>query len=253
MSNMLRTLLLPLAVATLGSSVMAQVHTLRTIAQEGSAPKFMDGAAAATGHCPDILAAIERTDKSLRFSIEPQAAPIKRIENELKTGRIDVICALLDTPARNEIAFRLDTPLYHVQERLVGRRDDNVPVRSLHDLAQNGDIVVTQSGASYATDLRNAGVKVVESPGGSAVALRNVESNRARFYYTNALTGAYYIRAEGLEARLRLHPGVMQSTPSYLWAGRHLDPAVVQRLDKALQALKRGGELDRIYQRYESD
>lgn len=231
----------------------AQPLTLRTVAQEGSAPKFMDGTAATSGHCPDILAAIERVDKTLHFTVETPAAPIKRIENDLKAGRIDVICALLDTPWRNDIAFRIDTPVYYVQERLVGRRDDNGVIRNMQDLAQNGDVVVTQSGASYATDLRNAGVKVVETPGGSAVALRNVESQRARFYYTNALTGAYYIRTEGLGAKLRLHPGVLQSSPSYLWAGRHLDSATVQKLEKALQQLKRSGELDRLYQRYEAE
>jgi len=236
-----------------GVGAVAQTVTLRTIPQEGSAPKFMDGNAATTGHCPDILAAIERTDKSLRFSMEPQGAPIKRIENELRAARIDVVCALLETPLRNEIAHRLEPAIYAVQERLVGRRDDTGLVRSVQDLAQNGDIVVTQSGASYATDLRNAGIKVVESPGGSAVALRNVDSQRARFYYTNALTGAYYIRAEGLQGRLRLHPGVLKSTPSYLWAGRHLEPATVQKLEKVLQQLKSSGELDRIYQRYEAD
>lgn len=239
--------------AAFSTAAWAQPQLLRTIPQEGSAPKFMDGTAATTGHCPDILAAIERTDKTLRFSVEPQGAPIKRIENELKGGRIDVICALLDTPLRHEIAHRIDTPLYLVQERLVGRRDDNGTIRSVQDLAQNGDVVVTQSGASYANDLRQAGVRVVETPGGSALALRNVESNRARFYYTNALTGAYYLRAEGLGSKLRLHPGVLQSTPSYLWAGRHLDAATVQKLDKALQTLKRSGELDRIYQRYETE
>lgn len=226
---------------------------LRTIAQEGSAPKYLDGSAPASGHCPDILAAIERTDKGLHFAIDANAAPIKRIENDLKAGRIDVICALLDTPWRREIAFRVDTPLYQVQERLVGRRDDNAVVRSVQDLARSGDVVVTQSGASYATDLRNAGVQVVETPGGSPVALRSVDAQRARFYYTNALTGAYYIRTEGLGSRLRLHPGVLQSTPTYLWVGRHLDPATVQRLDKALQQLRRSGELERIYQRYESE
>lgn len=247
-----RRLLLPI-LGLLAMAASAEPVPLRTMAQEGSAPKFMDGATAASGHCPDILAAIERTDKSLKFSIDTHAAPIKRMENDLKAARLDILCALLDTPWRNEIAYRIDTPIYMVQERLVGRRDDNGVVRSLQDLAQSGDVVVTQSGASYATDLRNVGVKVVETPGGSAVALRSVESNRARFYYTNALTGAYYIRTEGLGQKLRLHPGVLQSSPSYLWAGRHVDNATVQKLEKALQQLKRSGELDRIYQRYETE
>ena len=244
--------MLCIGLCALGGTLGAQTMPLRTIAQEGSAPKFMD-ADPASGHCPDILSAIERADKTLRFAIEPTAAPIKRIENELKTGRIDIICALLDTPVRNEIAHRLETPIYQVQERLVGRRDDTGAVHGLQELAQNGDVVVTQSGASYAADLRKAGVKVVETPGGSAVALRNVEGQRARFYYTNALTGAYYIRAEGLGSKLRLHPGVLQSTPSYLWVGRHVDPATLQKLDKALQNLKRSGDLERIYQRYETE
>jgi glutamate/aspartate transport system substrate-binding protein len=246
-------ILLLLFLGALACTAGAQTITLHTLPQEGSAPKFMDGAAATSGHCPDILAAIERTDKTLQFAIAPQAAPIKRMENDLKAGRIDVLCALLDTPLRNEIAHRIEPPIFQVQERLVGLRDDNGSVQSLQDLAQSGALVVTQSGASYATDLRNAGVKVVETPGGSAMALRNVESSRARFYYTNALTGAYYIRTEGLGQKLRLHPGVLKSSPSYLWAGRHLDSATVQKLEKAVQQLKRSGELDRIYLRYEAE
>jgi glutamate/aspartate transport system substrate-binding protein len=252
-THAMNRIFIPLIWTAFAMVAQAQPLTLRTTPQEGSAPKFMDGAAATTGHCPDILAAIERVDKTLKFAIETQAAPIKRIEGELKAGRIDVICALLDTPWRNEIAIRIEPSIYTVHERLVGRRDDTGVVRHLQDLAQNGDLVVTQTGASYATDLRHAGVKVIETPGGSAVALRNVESNRARFYYTNALTGAYYIRSEGFGQKLRLHPGVLQSTPSYLWAGRHLDPGTVQKLEKALQSLKRSGELDRIYQRYETE
>lgn len=228
----------------------AGAETLRTAAQEGSAPKFFDHRPT-QGHCPDILAALERTDPTLKFQIDPTPTPIKRLEYNLRIGRIDVICALLETPARRELAHRLPTPVYWVQERLVGRQGDTLVVSSLHDLARPGLVVVTQSGASYAQDLRQAGVNVVETSGGSPVALRNVDSGRARFYYTNALTGAYTIRQSGLSERLRLHPGVLRASPSYLWAGRHLDSATVQRLDHALAQLKRSGELDAIYQRYE--
>ncbi|QTN27002.1 transporter substrate-binding domain-containing protein [Rhodoferax sp. AJA081-3] len=234
-------------------SAMAQTVAMRTVAQEGSAPKFMDTEGPATGHCPDILAAIERVDKNLRFSIDPQPTPVKRIEAGLKDGLLDVVCALLDTPMRNEIAFRISTPLFTLQERLVGRRDDNGVIQSVKDLTQTDDLVVTQSGASYAADLRRHGVRVLETPGGSAVALRNVASKRARFYYTNELTGAHYIKAEGLSDQLRLHPGVMQSSLSYLWASRRLDPTTVRLLEQAVAQLKRSGELDRIYQRYQRD
>ncbi len=251
--KLLATLLLVLLYAG-GPGAMAQATTsLRTAAQEGSAPKFLDANGPASGHCPDIFAAIERVDKSLRFAVDPMPTPLKRIEMGLKDGQLDVICALLDTPLRNEIAIRISTPLFTLQERLVGRRDDNATVQSIKDLAQTDDLVVTQSGASYAAELRRHGVRVLETPGGSAVALRNVASKRARFYYTNELTGAHYIKAEGLSDQLRLHPGVLQSSQSYMWASRNLDAATVRRLEQAVAHLKRSGELDRIYQRYQKD
>ena len=239
--------------ATATSVRAQQAITLRTSAQEGSAPKYIVGDGPATGHCPDILAAIEKVDKGLRFAIDPRPTPLKRSESDLKEGRIDVICALLETPLRMEIAFRINTPLFFLHERLVGRRDDNEPIVKIQDLARAGGIVVTQSGASYAAELRRNGVQVVETAGGSVIALRNVLNKRARFYYTNELTGAYYIKAEGLGDQLRLHPGVLQSSPSYLWVSRQLDVAIVNRLEQALIQLKHNGELDRIYQRYEKE
>jgi ABC-type amino acid transport substrate-binding protein len=250
--NLLATFLLVLLSAVCQCAA-AQPVALRTTAQEGSAPKYVDTDGTVSGHCPDILAAIERVDKGLRFSIDPRPTPLKRIEAELKDGKLDVICALLDTPLRNEIATRIATPLYTVQERLVGRKDDTGNIQSVQDLARSGDLVVTQSGASYAADLRHNGVQVMETPGGSVIALRNVANRRARFYYTNELTGAYYIKAGGMVDQLRLHPGVMQSSLSYLWASRHLDAATVNRLELAVAQLKRSGELDRIYLNYQKD
>jgi len=239
---------------TAALSAGAQIVTLRIAAQEGSAPKYIvDSDSLATGVCPDILVAIERVDKGLHFSIDPRPTPTKRSESDLKEGTQDVICALLDTPWRNEIAFRISTPLFVLRERLVGRRDDNEPINKIQDIAKAGGIVVTQSGASYATELRRAGVPVIETAGGSVIALRNVLNKRARFYYTNELTGTYYIKSEGMGEQLRLHPGVLQTSPSYLWASRHLDPVIVQRLEQAVAQLKRSGELDRIYQRYEKE
>lgn len=234
------------------TAVCAQLTVLRVMPQEGSAPKYMD-AMPSTGLCPDILAAIERSDKSLKFSIAAHAAPIRRMESELRAGRVDIMCAMIDTPWRHEIAYRIHTPTYMIHERLVGRRDESPVAYSLQDLAQSKDMVITQSGASYTTTLRNAGVQVAESSGGSAVAMHHVESKRARFFYANALTENYYLRAEGLGDKLQIMPGVFQSTPSYLWAGHHIDSATVQKLEKALLQLKRSGELDRIYQHYESE
>lgn len=239
-----------LAVGLVVCLCQAQAETvLRVAPQEGSAPKFIDRSSPAKGHCPDILAAIERIEPELRFEVLPAPTPIKRIEHDIREGRLDVMCALLDTPARNVIAHRISTPIYYVRERLVGRRDGK-GVRSFADLKSSEALVVTQSGASYASDLRDAGVKVTETTGGSTIALRSVLAGRADYYYTNELTGAYYMRSEDAEGKLHLLPAVLKETPSFLWISRQQSDEIVSRIERAVARLQRDGELDRIYQSY---
>ena len=220
---------------------------LRTAAQEGSAPKFNTSEGVPAGHCPDILRAIEAVDKDLRFTIAPIPMPIKRIEKSLQAGQLDVICALLETPTRNQIAQRVATPVYMVRERLVGLRGDDQNISGFEDLARSGGLVATQTGASYADKLREHQVKVDESS--SSVALHNIVRKRVRYFYINELTALHYIKAEGLEDKLYLLPVILDETPSYLWVGRQVDPAVFQRLEIALAKLKKDGTLERIYRR----
>lgn len=228
----------------------AQPIVLRTAAQEGSAPKFIEWEGSVQGHCPDILRALEKVDPQLRFELATIPTSIKRLESHLKEGRLDIACALLDTPLRNEIAYRISTPLFLLRERLVGRIDETLQIHSLKELADTGDMVATQTGASYAESLRGQGAKVDESTGDSAVALRKLVGGRVRFYYTNELTGAYYIRTGKLETQLRLMPGILQETPSYLWVSRKVDEATVQRLERAVARLQKDGVLDKIYRSY---
>lgn len=223
---------------------------LRTAAQEGSAPKYLVGSrpAGVGGLCPEILHALEAVDPEIRFEIDPKPTPLRRIEKSLQEGRLDVLCALLETPRRHQLAYRLSTPVYSVRERLVALRNESPDPKGFDDLARMGALVATQAGASYADKLRQHGVSVDETD--TVAALRNIVRRRVRYYYGNELTCVYYIKAEQLGAELGLVPGVMGETPSHFWAGRHLEPAVVKRLDAALLRLKRNGTLERIYNRY---
>jgi len=223
---------------------------LRTAAQEGSAPKYLTGSnpAGVGGLCPEILRAIEGVDPEIHFEIDPKPTPLRRIEKSLQEGRLDVLCALLDTPRRHQIAHRLSTPVYAVRERLVALRSEALSSQGFDDLARTGALVATQAGASYADKLRQHGVAVDETD--TVAALRNIVRHRVRYYYGNELTCVYYIKAGRMSAELGLVPGVMGETPSHFWAARHLEPALVKRLDAALIKLKRNGTLERIYNRY---
>lgn len=234
------------------SKALAAGWLLRTAPQEGSAPKYLVGSGAAgaavSGLCPDILRAIEGVDPEIRFEIDLKPMPLRRIEKSIEEGRLDVVCALLETPRRQQIARRLATPIYAVRERLVALREDTLSPMGFGDLASLGDLVATQAGASYADKLRQHGVAVDETD--TVSALRNIVRGRVRYYYGNELTCVYYIKAGHLGSQLGLVPGVLGETSSHFWVGRHLEPALVKRLDAALIKLKRSGTLQRIYNRH---
>ncbi|WP_342619524.1 transporter substrate-binding domain-containing protein [Rhodoferax sp. GW822-FHT02A01] len=247
--NMRSLLILSLALLTEGAGANEPV-ILSTVAQVGSAPKYIESTKEARGLCPDILRAIEEVEMGLRFRIDPTPTPIKRIEFDLEKGKLDVVCALLDTPFRNEISYRISTPLFNVRERLIGRNDEVLQIHSYKELADTGELVSTQAGASYANMLRSHGVRVDESAGGTPGAFRLLLNKRTRFFYINELTGAYYIKTEGLSDKLRLMPGTLSESPSYLWASRKLDPMIIQRLNGAVLKLYKNGTLNKIYQNY---
>jgi ABC-type amino acid transport substrate-binding protein len=228
----------------------APLLVLRTAVQEGPPPKFILGKDGLTGHCPDILHAIERLDPQLKFDIDAVAHPIRRLEQGIKNGQLDVMCAMLSTPEREQAALRLPTVLYTIRERLVARADDPVEINSYDDLAGLHELVATLPGASYVNDLRLHGIRVDTASGDSQTNLRKIVSGRLRFFYISDLTAAYFIRIEGFEGKLRILPVSLHEQPLYFWASRALDAAVVQRLEKALAALRANGELERIYRSY---
>lgn len=228
-------------------------QSVRVQFQEASAPKYMEADsthAAPFGLCPDILAALARQDPTLQIALDPQPRSQRRIEHDIGAGNKDAMCGLLASPERLAVAVPLETPVYRISERLVGRVDDTLVVASLEDLARAGAVVAVQSGAAYLRKLKDAGVQVIES-GGADLAVRAVANGRARFFYTNSLTASYFIQAEKLQGKLRLHPGVIDTSPAYFWVGKHVEPELARKLESGLKRLKRSGELDRIYARYD--
>ncbi len=234
-------------------AVMAQAEplVLRAAAQEAAAPKFILGKDGRVGGlCPDILHAIEKLDPQLRFELDATPNPIPRLMHGVRSGQLDLVCALGISAERLEMAAYLPTVLYTVEERLVARADDTVAVGSFAELAALRELVATQPGSTYVDTLRGHGIRVDTSSGDDLAGLRKILSGRLRFFYTSDLVASYFIRTAGYEGKLRMLPASFQTRPMHVWVSRALDPAVAKRLDKALAALRASGELERIHRGY---
>jgi polar amino acid transport system substrate-binding protein len=61
------------------------------------------------------------------------------------------------------------------------------------------------------------------------------------------------IRQAALESRVRVLPAVMDMQRFHMLAGRHVAPATLDRLRRALAQLEASGELKRLFERWYDD
>lgn len=225
-------------------------ETLRVAAQEVTPPKFILSRHGISGLCPDILFAIERLDPQLHFELSRQSVPVSRIEYELEKVQLDVACALLDSPARNQIAWRISTPLYVVKERLIARKDDPVRVNNFAELAALNELVATSSGSAYISLLKKNGIRVDDSSGDNVLNLKKLINKRVRFFYMSERIASHIIKEYELQNKVRFLPAVMHQQAVYLWLGKHISEETRQRLEQAVKTLKANGQLQLILQDY---
>jgi polar amino acid transport system substrate-binding protein len=239
-----------MALAVLAGPAGAAPMTLRVQAQESIAPKWIVARANTTGVCPDILAAIERIEPRVRFSRDPETRSIPLLEQGLESGKIDAVCALLDTDRRRAIAQVVGPPLYVVRHRLAARSDDRVDIASFDDLVRLKPLINTQRSAAYAGQLRALGLQVDDSTGDNAVNLKKVIAGHGRFSYNNELTLSWLMEQQQFKGKVRMLDWVVKEEPIYFHISRKAPPHAARLVGEALATLKANGELARIYARW---
>jgi polar amino acid transport system substrate-binding protein len=220
---------------------------LRVHAQESMAPKWLVGPHGVTGVCPDILAAIEKLEPRLHFSRNRETRSIPMLEQGLENGKIDAVCALLDTGKRRRIARIVGPPLYLVRHRLAARRDDPVAVASVDELVRMKALINTPRNASYATQLRALGLEVDDSSGDNIVNLKKVIAGHGRFFYISELTLLWLMEREQFKGKVRMLDWVIKEEPIYFHISKKAPPEVAPMIERALVTLEKNGELARIY------
>lgn len=237
-----------LALALAGAH--AQALDVRVAPQEVLEPKWLRQGERIVGICPDIMAAIERIEPRLHFAPRQRSRSLSGIEAGLEAGTLDAACGLVTSPRRAAIGRAVGKPIFQVRHLLAVRRNDPVEVASMSDLASLGELVTTQRASVFSDRLREAGVPIDDATDDNRVNLRKMLAGHGRFAYINDLTLRYLIRREGLQDRVRVLPVVLADEPTWFWVSRKADPALAPLLGAALDRLKAGGELDRIYARW---
>ena len=234
-----------------------ELTSLRMAAQLASAPKFIQhaeaGARHVTGLCVDINRAIERQDPSLRIRGDQHSLPLTRIEAQLRSGELDLACGLLRTREREAAFTYLEPALFAVTYFMVVRADDNIEINNWDDVRSlAGDrTILLIHGQGTASRLRELGGLHIDAGATDARSnLHKLLAGRGRFYYHRMPGLTTEIRLAALEDKVRVLPAVMDMQRFHLMAGRHVAPATLDKLRRALAQLEGSGELKRLFERW---
>jgi glutamate/aspartate transport system substrate-binding protein len=223
---------------------------VRVAAQDAISPKWIQQPERVAGICPDVMAAIERVEPRLHFTGYRRSRSLPGIEAGLESGRLDVACALVESPRRRAVAVPVGKSVYVIRHMLAARAGDPAAVRDVQDLVRLGALVTSQRGSAFTDALKAAGVRVDDATDDNSLNLHKMLGGHGRFAYLNELTLRHFIQSEHLESRVRVLPAVLGAEPAYFWVSRKADPTLAPVLGAAIDRLKADGELDRIFARW---
>lgn len=162
-------------------------YLLRTAAEQGGAPKWLQhGPQMHSGFCADVIAALNQRGSGLKIQLVEQALPQKRLLQQVKSGELDLLCALTHTEERDQDFVFVQPELYNMPYVLLARADDPVEVRSWEALRALGEqgLVLLNYDSSRLPLLKAKGGLHLHARGLTTEAnLRMLLAGRGRFFY----------------------------------------------------------------------
>jgi ABC-type amino acid transport substrate-binding protein len=204
--------------------------------------------------CVDLFRAIEKIEPGVQFVGDQQWLPLLRAHSELATHQHDALCAVQRTDERARQYIFLDPPLFQLRYQLIARADDPVVINSWDDVRKLGPQAIILSNRGYVTpDLlaRIGGLQVDPSATSPAMNLHKLIAGRGRFFLHRAPGMQGFIERAGATQKVRVLPAVMMTTDVYMAMGTHVDPAVRQRVQRAIEQLEKSGEMARLLKKWD--
>ncbi|HYD78535.1 MAG TPA: transporter substrate-binding domain-containing protein [Paucimonas sp.] len=233
---------------------------LRTAAQTGTEPKYIahakDGKSAIVGLCVDIDRAIERIEPTLRIVGDQEWQPTARLEEGMAAGAMDIACGLSRNKEREAKFTYIEPPLFPVRYFLVARADDNVRIDSWDDvrrLGDNGVILIPHRFGPIARLKDMGGLTIDSGAPDSKTNLLKLVAGRGRFYYHRSPGIVSEIRKAGVEDKVKILPTVMDRQLFYMVVGKSVAPDAVEKLQRAIAALEKSGELKRLIDKWNEE
>ena len=198
--------------------------------------------------CSRFWMGISKIDAAIQIQTIPPRATNSRSEAALKDGQADADCGRIKTDLRAEHEIYSQIPLLTINIVAISRKDDPEPIRSWDDLIKisaSEKILINQA-SPFVSKLRDHGIVNIDD---SAVFSEN---NLAKL--ANHRGRVFIHRSPGIDAKIRdlnLTEDLRISAPLdkdelFVVYSDQLSAPIRQRVEKAIESLRKSGELARI-------
>lgn len=234
-------------------AISAEALDVRTAAQDTSKAKFDPANSARPGICLEILTAIEKVDPEIHFVGKTELMPVKRIEDDIESGKIEAFCAFIKNEARAAKMNFGEPAVFTVKHRIAAAADDNVDVGNFDELRKLGDsaLIAVPIGTAFVNFLEKQGGLKLDSGSKEIKAnLQKVVAKRVRFHYNADLNFREIENDPELKGKYRVLPAVFASEPQLMVFSKALPKATQEKIMAAVAKIKKSGELATINKKY---
>lgn len=245
--SLLPPLMLPLA-------TRAGAVQINTSGQEANLLKFDPKNEAMPGLVVELMRSLSRIDPGLQFKGAEVLRMVRRIEEDLANGTLELFFGLVSNEARRARFLIIEDPVLYVQyTQLAVNADDPITVQSLSDIRALGSegIIGVPQGSAFVDYLKAVGGLSIDDGTPSVDGtITKLQKRRVRFVYFGGVVLQRYLRERGLEREIRLLPARFNRENVCLAANRQIEPAKLARVRRALESMKASGELAALQARY---
>lgn len=237
----MKLLSLVVLLVTISSSVMAQ--TIKVVSDIWP-PLVMDDPDR-PGIDVEVMTAVF---KNIGVDVDLKIYPWKRAISATKSGEMDAILDIFDTPERREWLWFHKTPISVNQSALFCKSCDPSDVVSEEEMGTKSLIV--NLGYKY--------TKYVDNPTVAKFEVNNFEQgfhmldlDRADYYLVNRTVGLYTVSQMGMKDIRPLDMGIDDPSPSFLgFAKKEELKPLVEKFGQELTRFKASDDYQRILQKY---
>lgn len=244
--------LLLFMLAVLGTEFCGAVTELRTTAQDAF-PKYFKEKGQMMGICPMILKALEAIDPNLKFVGYNEFLPTKRIESELRQGKLDAFACFAPSEERKTYIEFIEPPLFVNAVRVAALKSSPAAqVKSWSEMLTHKDwVFMATLGTPHVEFLQSfAGIKVDPGGGDNKSNLDKLLVHRGDVFVHFGFILDAMIKKEHLQDRVVILPFDVRMENQYFVTTKKLPKTTRERITKAVKKLVKSGEIKKIYRNY---